>query len=508
MKLVKKSSSPKAKLRQFHWSKLKAASTAATVWGTVSAQNSSVDLSKLEAQFTIQPNKKEKAAVAKKKSTVVHIVDMRRSHKISIELGGIRVPFPDIKAALLAMDESVLTLERLHVLSRAVPTAEELKKLQAYDGDKALLGSVEQYFLEVGPIPRLARRIRALIFCASYEASMTRLTGELETLSSASKQLHSSRNFKALLEAVLTVGNHLNGGSFRGSAAGFKIGDLLKLGDVRGNNRVSLLDFVVRDLIPKHPSMQFLCDELKSTGPASRLQMASLDAARRELTDGVAMVKDEILHAAVDMDESSDKHDRLRDVLIKFVEEKEGPLAELVTAHKDAVEAAANVVIFFGEEPNSDPVAFFKTVSSFLGVFQKAVQAMLQEIERQKSSERQTRQRARSKSMVTVTCPLKSADLAPDLKKVEAAAKGSSEDEQKRGVASSDNDGVSVIPPDMKTEASEGPETENSCGGGSGEVAGTDAAAAAEAAQEEEDARLVKHLRQAIDARPWIRSAQ
>ncbi len=508
MKLVKKSSSPKAKLRQFHWSKLKAASTAATVWGTVSAQNSSVDLSKLEAQFTIQPNKKEKAAVAKKKSTVVHIVDMRRSHKISIELGGIRVPFPDIKAALLAMDESVLTLERLHVLSRAVPTAEELKKLQAYDGDKALLGSVEQYFLEVGPIPRLARRIRALIFCASYEASMTRLTGELETLSSASKQLHSSRNFKALLEAVLTVGNHLNGGSFRGSSAGFKIGDLLKLGDVRGNNRVSLLDFVVRDLIPKHPSMQFLCDELKSTGPASRLQMASLDAARRELTDGVAMVKDEILHAAVDMDESSDKHDRLRDVLIKFVEEKEGPLAELVTAHKDAVEAAANVVIFFGEEPNSDPVAFFKTVSSFLGVFQKAVQAMLQEIERQKSSERQTRQRARSKSMVTVTCPLKSADLAPDLKKVEAAAKGSSEDEQKRGVASSDNDGVSVIPPDMKTEASEGPETENSCGGGSGEVAGTDAAAAAEAAQEEEDARLVKHLRQAIDARPWIRSAQ
>ncbi len=508
MKLVKKSSSPKAKLRQFHWSKLKAASTAATVWGTVSAQNSSVDLSKLEAQFTIQPNKKEKAAVAKKKSTVVHIVDMRRSHKISIELGGIRVPFPDIKAALLAMDESVLTLERLHVLSRAVPTAEELKKLQAYDGDKALLGSVEQYFLEVGPIPRLARRIRALIFCASYEASMTRLTGELETLSSASKQLHSSRNFKALLEAVLTVGNHLNGGSFRGSAAGFKIGDLLKLGDVRGNNRVSLLDFVVRDLIPKHPSMQFLCDELKSTGPASRLQMASLDAARRELTDGVAMVKDEILHAAVDMDESSDKHDRLRDVLIKFVEEKEGPLAELVTAHKDAVEAAANVVIFFGEEPNSDPVAFFKTVSSFLGVFQKAVQAMLQEIERQKSSERQTRQRARSKSMVTVTCPLKSADLAPDLKKVEAAAKGSSEDEQKRGVASSDNDGVSVIPPDMKTEASEGPETENSCGGGSGEVAGTDAAAAAEAAQEEEDARLVQHLRQAIDARPWIRSAQ
>ena len=48
--------------------------------------------------------------------------------------------------------------------------------------------------------------------------------------------------------------------AFRGSATGFKIGDLLKLGDVRGNNRVSLLDFVVRDLAPKHPSMQFAVD--------------------------------------------------------------------------------------------------------------------------------------------------------------------------------------------------------------------------------------------------------
>ena len=164
------------------------------------------------------------------------------------------------------------------------------------------------------------------------------------------------------------------------------------------------------------------------------------------------------------------------------------------------------MVIFFGEEPNSDPVAFFKTVSSFLGVFQKAVQAMLQEIERQKSSERQTRQRARSKSMVTVTCPLKSADSVPDLKKVGDATKGSSEEEKRNGIASSDDDMASIPPPEMKTEASEAPE--NSGGGGSDEVAGTDAAAAAEAAQEEEDARLVKHLRQAIDARPWIRSAQ
>jgi len=49
---------------------------------------------------------------------------------------------------------------------------------------------------------------------------------------------------------VLVVGNHLNGGSFRGAARGFKLNALLKLMDVKGRHKsTTLLHFVVAELL-------------------------------------------------------------------------------------------------------------------------------------------------------------------------------------------------------------------------------------------------------------------
>lgn len=49
---------------------------------------------------------------------------------------------------------------------------------------------------------------------------------------------------------VLVVGNHLNGGSFRGAASGFKLNALLKLMDVKGRQKhTTLLHFVVTELL-------------------------------------------------------------------------------------------------------------------------------------------------------------------------------------------------------------------------------------------------------------------
>lgn len=49
---------------------------------------------------------------------------------------------------------------------------------------------------------------------------------------------------------VLVIGNHLNGGSFRGAARGFKLNVLLKLMDVKGRQKnTTLLHFVVTELL-------------------------------------------------------------------------------------------------------------------------------------------------------------------------------------------------------------------------------------------------------------------
>jgi hypothetical protein len=63
------------------------------------------------------------------------------------------------------------------------------------------------------------------------------LSGELGLLSKAHSDLRSSRGFVRILEAVLAVGNHLNGGTYRGQATGFKLDALLKLMDVKGSDK-------------------------------------------------------------------------------------------------------------------------------------------------------------------------------------------------------------------------------------------------------------------------------
>lgn len=87
--------------------------------------------------------------------------------------------------------------------------------------------------------------------------NMKQTQQDLELLEQACDQLKSSRSLVKILEMVLAVGNHLNGGSFRGAARGFKLDALLKLMDVKGRNKkTTLLHFVVSELLKTDPQVR------------------------------------------------------------------------------------------------------------------------------------------------------------------------------------------------------------------------------------------------------------
>lgn len=136
-----------------------------------------------------------------KKPTKVHIIDLKRSHNISIQLSGIKLPFEAIKSALLNMDEHVLSVEHLEMLSQAVPTSAEVEKLIAFPGEIGTLGLVERYFLEIIPIPRLEQRMKAFIFKQQF---MTNINKVKEMFNASPK---GANLFDVLMErfGVLTV---------------------------------------------------------------------------------------------------------------------------------------------------------------------------------------------------------------------------------------------------------------------------------------------------------------
>ncbi|KAK2080723.1 hypothetical protein QBZ16_000577 [Prototheca wickerhamii] len=354
----------KLRLKQLHWDKLKAAG-AGTVWERAAREQGlpGLDFAELEQLFHILENDAlARLARGAKAGSEVRLVEHRRAHNICIELSGIRRPFAEIKAALVSMDARLLSVEQLGALSRAVPDDGERRDLEAYlkgehpkhrgVSDVERLGTVERYFLEIKDIPRLSQRIRCLIFLRTFGSTAALCADNLALVREACRQLRGCAGLTRLLTAVLELGNHLNAGTHRGAAAGFRLDTLLKLADVKGVDRkTSLLHFVVRQLLdaeraqrgtaggdgqagkesnvavatgqavqadtstdkqetsaepPSPPSttqpsvlgLETLPRQLAATRPAAGVQLSSIKGMVEELRANLKLVADEIVHAA------------------------------------------------------------------------------------------------------------------------------------------------------------------------------------------------------------------
>jgi hypothetical protein len=178
--------------------------------------------------------------------------------------------FKDIRAALISLDESKLTLEAISSLIRFAPTKEEIHLLLAYE-DKTKLGNAEKFFLEIYDLPRYVARLECWEFKLDFKNVIEELKPQIKALTSASVQLQTSQKFARLLEVVLALGNYINGGSFRGSAYGFSFDCLLKLGDTKTvDNHKTLMHYLSQLMQSKFTEIQDFFTELPDVTQASK----------------------------------------------------------------------------------------------------------------------------------------------------------------------------------------------------------------------------------------------
>jgi len=88
----------------------------------------------------------------KKEKKEVSVLDGKRAYNIAIMLSRVRLSFPDIRKAILIVDDTLLTEQLLKSFLEHIPTTEECEALAMYvhgDGAKNL-GNAEQFFVEVG----------------------------------------------------------------------------------------------------------------------------------------------------------------------------------------------------------------------------------------------------------------------------------------------------------------------------------------------------------------------
>ena len=118
-----------------------------------------------------------------------------------------------------------------------------------------------------------------MIFRRRFELDVEELRPEMAILKAAHDEVRTSAAFKWVLAVVLAHGNTLNGGTFRGSAAGFRLDDLLKLRDTKAGLQggpPTLLHFIARELEKMDPDLLDLTSHMPHLEAASRGKISGL----------------------------------------------------------------------------------------------------------------------------------------------------------------------------------------------------------------------------------------
>ncbi|KAL0342567.1 UNVERIFIED_CONTAM: Formin-like protein 20 [Sesamum calycinum] len=339
------------------------------------------DVSELETLFSAAVPKSDTGggkSGGRRKSTGskpdrVHLIDLRRANNTEIMLTKVKMPLPDMMAAALAMDESILDADQVENLIKFCPTKEEMELLKGFTGDKEILGKCEQFFLELMKVPRVESKLRVFLFKIQFNSQVSDFKKSLNTVNSACEEVRRSLKLKEIMKKILYLGNTLNQGTARGSALGFKLDSLLKLTDTRAsNNKMTLMHYLCKVLAAKTPALLDFHQDLLSLETASKIQLKSLAEEMQAIIKGLEKVKQELAAS-----------------------ENDGPVSD--TFRKACFGSqwrnADALALYFGEDPARCPFEqVTATLLNFVRLFRKAheencKQAELEKKKAQKEAE-------------------------------------------------------------------------------------------------------------------------
>ena len=376
-------------MKQLFWAKVPPVKVESTIWKSATDDKVKLDVKELEELFgnapAAKPKGKPKAAADEggapgrasvaAKSKVTTLLDMQRSNNVGIMLSRIKMDYPSVKKAILAVDvtDDGLTVQHLRSILGQAPTAEEAEMLREFSGDKSTLGKPEQFFLQIIGVPRLTQRLQTMIFRAGFSDALNAVKPNLATLRDASKAMATSKRFVRLLEIVLAMGNYMNGGSNRGQAYGFKLDTLLKLQDTRaGDRKTTLLMYIVRHVDKTEPDVLKFREDLADVRNAARISLDSVAADLREIKKGLDQVDREVPLAPEDKPE-----DKFRTKMAAFLASAQKDFDGVHGSIDQVEKAFRDAAVLYGEDRStSKPEEFFGTVTKFMAHFDAAEKAM------------------------------------------------------------------------------------------------------------------------------------
>jgi len=218
--------------------------------------------------------------------------------------------------------------------------------------------------------------LECMLFRRRLEMDIAEVRPDIDVLRLAANEARTSQRFKLVLQAVLAVGNALNGPTFRGGARGFQLDALLKLKETKTALSdpacPTLLHYLARTLSRTQPSLLVFIEDLPHVESAARVSVQSVSVAANTIVVGFNQVKEEI--------EIFKRSKIPGDLFVQVMEPFIRDVDQAVCALKEATAAMdselKSLLAYFGEASDSangtKPEDFFALIMSFSSALQKA----------------------------------------------------------------------------------------------------------------------------------------
>ncbi|KAJ3369610.1 Disheveled-associated activator of morphogenesis 1 [Allomyces arbusculus] len=358
------------------------------------------------------------------KAQEVSVIDKRLVKALEIPLKQAKRSPVELKRALLRMDTAVISPSLLEQLGKAVPDANDIKALQPYVTNRAVLSPSDRFILEAQDVPRYKDRLAALDTTVHFADRTARAVEQLGTMHDAAHAVAESTSFRDFLQLILTVGNYLNAArnAASGGALGFKLGTLSRLASTKAaDGKTNLLTFLVDSAAAKVPRVLEFVDEFVPVAPASKLSIDDVRADIKLVTDGVAAIKAELARIEKDQpdamvpDPSNPDADLFYPVMRAFVDEATEQVAALQSTLAATAAEMDRALRMFGEFESAEPnkaAAFFALLASFASSVKDAHKAWQAARE---AKERRERARAAGKAAAAAVANGTGAKSMPNL---------------------------------------------------------------------------------------------
>ncbi|KAI8846906.1 hypothetical protein BC829DRAFT_397746, partial [Chytridium lagenaria] len=267
---------------------------------------------------------------------------------MEILLRGLRVPFLQLRDAVVEMNEEVLTLERLEILSRCMPTLEEMDNVISYDGPITNLGYAERFILTFATLDNPSDHVLSLIFRQTFSEDLQEIDKDIQTVLAASRTILSSTRLKRILRVVLIIGNSLSG-SAEGVACGFDVESLLKLADVKADEAAGMFESAPTLL---HYVGKRVTDELDGLKGATKISLPDLLDTATSFNGRLSA-----LNNLLRIRKTSGLTDRFDDVMGKFSIEVEERVTRLSSRIKEMESSLGKLTRYLGADRKPAPIA-------------------------------------------------------------------------------------------------------------------------------------------------------